>query len=84
MDEAKYIKTLETDRTQQIQEFRSRMNENSLAESSSKKALEDERQSSLNSILASDDTRRAEFQLMYEEEQQNVAVCITSFVFLFI
>lgn len=82
VDEAKYIKSLKTDRTQQIQEIESRMYENSMVESNSKKVFEDEIQSSLNSILASDDTRRAEYQLTYEEEQQNVAVCMLSFILL--
>lgn len=76
------MKTSKIDRTQQIQELHSRIDESSLAESSSKKAFEDEIQNSLNSVLASDDSRRAEFQLTYEEEQQNVAVCMTSFVVL--
>ncbi|KAK4276908.1 hypothetical protein QN277_015003 [Acacia crassicarpa] len=73
MDEAKYIKTMKTDRSQQIQELHSRMEENSLEESSSKNAFEDDIQKSLNSVLASVDVKRAEFHLTYEEEQQNVA-----------
>ncbi|MED6109928.1 hypothetical protein PIB30_038190 [Stylosanthes scabra] len=72
-DEAKYMKTSKTDRDQQIQELHSRLDENNLAESSNKKVIEDEIQNSLNTILASDDSRREEFQLSYEEEQQNVA-----------
>ena len=76
------MKTSKTDRDQQIQELHYRLDENSLAESSSKKAFEDEIQNSLNTVLASDDSRRAEFQLTYEEEQQNVAVWITSFIVL--
>ncbi|CAJ2641153.1 unnamed protein product [Trifolium pratense] len=72
-DEANYTKISKIDRTQQIQELRSRIDENTTAESTSKQALEDEIQSSLNSILSSNDSRRAEFQLTYEEEQQNVA-----------
>ncbi|MED6216742.1 hypothetical protein PIB30_010777 [Stylosanthes scabra] len=72
-DEAKYMKTSKTDRDQQIQELHSRLDENTLAESSNKKVIEDEIQNSLNTILASDDSRREEFQLSYEEEQQNVA-----------
>jgi len=79
-DEAKYIKTSKMDRTQQIQELHSRVDENSSGESSSKKAFEDEIQSSLNSVLASDDSRIAEFQLTSEEKQQNVAVSVTFFV----
>ncbi|QHN94309.1 BEACH domain-containing protein B [Arachis hypogaea] len=72
-DEAKYMKTSKTDRDQQIQELHSRLDENSLAESSNKKVIEDEIQNSLNTVLASDESRRTEFQLTYEEEQQNVA-----------
>lgn len=51
------------------------MDENSSAESNNRKAFEDELESSLNSILASDDSRRGAFQLSYEEEQQNIVVC---------
>lgn len=84
-DEAKYMKTSKIDRTQQIQELHSRIDENSLAESSSKKAFEDDILSSLNSVLATDDSRRAEFQLAYEEKQQNVAVSITLFyIFIYL
>ncbi|KAL5145273.1 BEACH domain-containing protein B [Glycine soja] len=72
-DEAKYMKTSKMDRTQQIQELHSRIDENSLAESSSKKTFEDDIQSSLNSVLASYDSSRAEFHLTCEEKQQNVA-----------
>lgn len=77
-DEAKYIKTLKTDRTRQLHELSTRMDENSSAESNNKNAFEVEIQSSLNSILASDENRRAAFQLAYEEEQQNIAVCLSS------
>ncbi|OIW14558.1 hypothetical protein TanjilG_14944 [Lupinus angustifolius] len=72
-DEAKYMKTSKTDRNQQIQELHSRIDENSLAEFGSKKAFQDEIQNGLNYVLASDDSRKAEFQLTYEEEQQNIA-----------
>jgi len=79
-DEAKYIKTSKMDRSQQIQELRSKVDENSSGEFSSKKAFEDDIQSSLNSVIASDDSRIAEFQLTSEEKQQNVAVGIRFFV----
>lgn len=72
-DEAKYMKTLKTDRSKQLHEFCTRMDETFSAESNNKKTFEDEIQSSLNSILASDESRRAAFQLTYEEEEQNVA-----------
>jgi len=81
-EEAKYIKASKMDRTQQIQELHSRVDENS-GESSSKKAFEDDIQSSLNSVLASDDSRLAEFNLTYEEKQQNVAVSI-KYIYVFL
>ncbi|BFG19464.1 hypothetical protein CerSpe_057380 [Prunus speciosa] len=71
-DEAKYTKSLDTDRQRQLRELQSRMDENASAESNNRKAFEDEIQSSLTSILALDDSRRAAFQLTHEEEQQNV------------
>lgn len=74
-DEAKYTKSLDTDRQRQLRELQSRMDENASAESNNRKAFEDEIQSSLTSILALDDSRRAAFQLTHEEEQQNVVVC---------
>lgn len=83
MDEAKYIKTMKTDRSQQMLELHSRTEEYSLEESSSRKAFEDDIQKSLNSILALIDVKRAEFHLTDEEEQQNVAVCILFFIFIF-
>ncbi|XP_024170395.1 BEACH domain-containing protein B isoform X2 [Rosa chinensis] len=72
-EELKYIKSLDADRQRQLHELHSRMDENASAESNDRKAFEDEIQSSLTSILALDDSRRAAFQLTHEEEQQNVA-----------
>ncbi|KAK9271394.1 hypothetical protein L1049_026984 [Liquidambar formosana] len=72
-DEEKYIKNSKADRSRQLHELRIRMDENSFTESSHKKSFEDEIQSILNTILASDDSRRAAFQLAHDEEQQNVA-----------
>ncbi|KAK8625809.1 hypothetical protein V6N13_056966 [Hibiscus sabdariffa] len=72
-DESKYAKMLESDRSRHLQELRTKMNENSSSEINNQKAFEDEIQSSLHSILASDESRRAAFLLAHEEEQQNVA-----------
>ncbi|XP_059637635.1 BEACH domain-containing protein B [Cornus florida] len=72
-DEVKYIKTSKNDRTRQLHELRTRMDENISADSNQRKAFEDEIQSSLKLILASDDSRRASFQLSLDEEQQIVA-----------
>lgn len=73
-DEVKYIKTSAADQAKQLQELNARIEENSSADSNQKKAFEDEIRSSLNEILASDDSRRAAFQLACDEEQQIVAV----------
>ncbi|GAV66852.1 WD40 domain-containing protein/Beach domain-containing protein/Laminin_G_3 domain-containing protein [Cephalotus follicularis] len=72
-DEAKYMKTVKSDRSQQLHELRTRMDESSSVELDSKKAFEDEIQSSLNTVLASDENRRAAFQLTHEEGQQNIS-----------
>lgn len=74
-DESKYVKTLEHDRSRQLQELRATMGENSSLEIHNQTAFEDEIQSSLHTILASDERRRAAFLLVQEEQQQNVAVC---------
>lgn len=74
-DEVTYIKTSISDRSRQLHELHARMDENSSVVTTDRKAFEDEIDSCLNSILASDDSRRAAFQLAYEEDQQNVAVC---------
>lgn len=70
------MKILKADRSKQLHELRARMDETSSAESNNKKVFEDEIKSSLTSILVSDDGRRAAFQLTYEEQQQNVTVCV--------
>ncbi|KAK4434240.1 BEACH domain-containing protein B [Sesamum alatum] len=72
-DEVKYIKTVTADRSLQLDELRSRMDENATMDSNQKKAFEDQIQSSLNTILASDDSRRSLFQLTLDEDKQIVA-----------
>lgn len=79
-DEASYMKTSKIDHEKQLHELRIRMEENFSNESNNQKVFEDEMQSSLASILIADDNRRAAFQLSYEEEQQNIAVCIVYIV----
>lgn len=74
-DETTYVKMLESDRSRQLQELHAKMDESSSLEINNQKAFEDEIQSSLHAILASDESRRAAFLLAQEEEQQNVAVC---------
>ncbi|KAH0760080.1 hypothetical protein KY290_023573 [Solanum tuberosum] len=72
-DEVKYVKSSTADRTTQLHELRVRLDETIITDSNQKKAFEDEIQSSLNVILASDDNRRSSFQLAYDEQQQIVA-----------
>ncbi|KAL3340220.1 hypothetical protein AABB24_028710 [Solanum stoloniferum] len=72
-DEVKYVKSSTADRTTQLHELRVRLDETTITDSNQKKAFEDEIQSSLNVILASDDNRRSSFQLAYDEQQQIVA-----------
>ncbi|KAE8695387.1 Binding isoform 4 [Hibiscus syriacus] len=71
-DESKYIKMLESDRSRHLQELRAKMNENSSSEVYNQKAFEDEIESSLHTILDSDESRRNAFLLAHEEEQQNI------------
>ncbi|KAL3830393.1 hypothetical protein ACJIZ3_019195 [Penstemon smallii] len=59
VDEVKYIKSVRTDRIWQLDELRSRMEENMIVDSEQKKTFEDQIQSSLNTIIASDDSRRS-------------------------
>lgn len=80
---------LKTDRTGQLHDLGTRMDENSSIESINSQAFEDELQSALKSILASDEGRRGAFQLIYEEEQQNIVVrefctvlCLITIIFL--
>lgn len=73
VDEAKYLKAIKDDRIKQLQEFRIKLDEHSLTEMNQWKIFEDEIQSNMNSILSSDDTRKATFQLAYDEDQQIIA-----------
>ncbi|KAM7253246.1 hypothetical protein ACFE04_025864 [Oxalis oulophora] len=72
-EEAKYIEALKSDRTRQLRELHSKSDESTLVEFNSKKLFEDETQTCLNIVLASDETRRVAFRLSHDEEQQNVA-----------
>lgn len=71
-DEANFIKSLKTDRSKQLVDLQTRLDDSILTESGHKKAFKDELQNSLSLILASDDSRRAAFQLAHDEEQQTI------------
>ncbi|KAL8030230.1 hypothetical protein ABFX02_14G273200 [Erythranthe guttata] len=72
-DEVKYIKSVAADRMLQLDELRHRIEENILIDSNQKKAFEDQIQINLNTILASDFSRRSLFQLSLDENQQIAA-----------
>lgn len=73
-DEAKYIKATKADRIKQLQELHVKIDERSLAEHNQWKTFEEDMTSTLNMIVSSDDSRKAAFQLAYDEDQQIVAV----------
>lgn len=75
-DEAKYIKDTKTDRIMQLQELHAKINECSLAEHNQQTTFEEDMTSTINKIVSLDDSRRAAFQLAYDEDQQIVAVKI--------
>ncbi|XP_051118042.1 BEACH domain-containing protein B isoform X2 [Andrographis paniculata] len=72
-DEIKYIKSLTADRVLQLNELRSRQEENTVLDCNQRKDFEVQIENNLNAILASDDSRRSLFQLSLDEEQQIVA-----------
>lgn len=75
-DEVRYLRNATMDRKKQMDEFRVRLDENTSFDLNQLTVFEDEIQSSLKVILASDDSRRASFQLAHDEEQQVTAVSL--------
>lgn len=75
-DEAKYIKATKTDRIMQLQELNAKIDECTLAEHNQWTTFEEDMTSTINKIVSSDDSRKAAFQLAYDEDQQIVAVKI--------
>ncbi|XP_047328635.1 BEACH domain-containing protein B isoform X2 [Impatiens glandulifera] len=72
-DELKYKDTLRTDRSRQLHELQTRMDENASSEANQTKAFELEIQNSLSTILSWDDNRRASYQTSLDENQQVIA-----------
>lgn len=81
VDEAKSVKSANTDRLKQLQELNDKLNEHSLTLTNHLKMIEDDIQSNMSAILSSDDKRKTSFQLAYDEEQQIVAVSSLCFYF---
>lgn len=76
------MKSLKTDRDRQLNELRAKVVDASSAETNSRKGFEDEIKSSLNTIVSSDDGRKSAYQLIHEEQQQNVTVCACMFLLI--
>lgn len=75
-DEIRYLRNATVERTNQLIGIRVKMDENKSSDLNQWRTFEEEIRSSLNSILASDDSRRASFQLAHDEEQQVTAVSL--------
>nr|CAD1832089.1 unnamed protein product [Ananas comosus var. bracteatus] len=73
VDEAKYMKAVKVDRIKQLQELRLKLDEHSVEELNQLQNFEDEVQSNKSAVLSADDSRKAVFQLAYDEDQQIVA-----------
>ncbi|KAK1322909.1 hypothetical protein QJS10_CPA02g00135 [Acorus calamus] len=73
VDEVRFMKTLITDRSKQLQEFHVRMDEAVSMDIRQRKMFDDENCINLEAILSSDDSRRVASQLAYDEDQQIVA-----------
>ncbi|KAK1275119.1 hypothetical protein QJS04_geneDACA005727 [Acorus gramineus] len=73
VDEVRFMKTLITDRSKQLQEFHVRMDEVVSMDIRQRKMFDDENCINLDAILSSDDSRRVASQLAYDEDQQIVA-----------
>ncbi|KAK1300212.1 hypothetical protein QJS10_CPB13g00240 [Acorus calamus] len=73
VDEVRFMKTVITDRSKQLQEFHVRMDEAVSMDITQRKMFDDENCINLEAILSSDDSRRVASQLAYDEDQQIVA-----------
>lgn len=68
------MKASNFDRLKQLEDLQMKIDEVSQSELNQNKVLEDEVVMNLSGILASDDSRRAAYQLAYDEKQQITAV----------
>lgn len=79
-DEVRYLRHATIERKKQLDEFPVRMDENMSFDLNQWRTFEDEIRSSLNTILTTDDSRRASFQLAHDEEQQVTAVSFQLYI----
>jgi hypothetical protein len=74
IDEAKYVKDAKVDRVRQLQELHSKLDERSIEDIEQLQSFEDDIQFAKAAAISADDSRKAAFQLAFDEDQQIVAV----------
>lgn len=74
IEEAKYLKSTASQRTQEIDSLRSELDEAILLEGQQKAALDDQSHLAVTTICTADRTRQSAAQLAYDEEQQLISV----------
>ncbi|XP_023157987.1 BEACH domain-containing protein B isoform X1 [Zea mays] len=72
-DEAKYMKDAIADRMKLVQELHSKLDERSIQDVEQLQSFEDDVQFAKTAAIAADDSRKAAFQLAFDEDQQIVA-----------
>lgn len=75
------MKAVKVDRIKQLQELRLKLDEHSVEELNQLQNFEDEVQTNKSAVLSADDSRKAVFQLAYDEDQQIVAVSVIFVLF---
>jgi len=73
-DEVKYMKDAKFDRMKLLQELHSKLDERSIQDVEQLQSFEDDIQFAKTAAISADDSRKAAFQLAFEEDQQIVAV----------
>ncbi|RLN08296.1 BEACH domain-containing protein B [Panicum miliaceum] len=72
-DEVKYMKDAKFDRMKLLQELHSKLDERSIQDVEQLQSFEDDIQFAKTAVISADDSRKAAFQLAFEEDQQIVA-----------
>ncbi|KAG8069818.1 hypothetical protein GUJ93_ZPchr0006g46210 [Zizania palustris] len=72
-DEVKYMKDAKADRLRQLQELHSKLDESSIDDIEQLQSFEDDIQFAKTAAISVDDSRKAAFQLAFDEDQQIVA-----------
>ncbi|KAM0867256.1 hypothetical protein ACQ4PT_042104 [Festuca glaucescens] len=71
--EVKHMQDVQADRLRKLQELHSKLNEYSTKETQLVQIIDDQIQFSITSVLSVDDSRKAAFELAFDEDQQIVA-----------